>query len=78
MLPFGPGWSEFCPVGITQITLRSLQAPMSVNTSAGLRSTLNFHSGPVHLLKLPLGVTDGSQSRKQNYLGNGRTIAIMH
>ena len=56
MFPFGPGWSEFCPVGITQITLRRLQAPMSVNTSAGLRSTLNFHSGPVHLLKLPLGL----------------------
>ena len=56
MLPFGDGWSEFCPLGMTQITLWRLQAPMSVNTSAGLRSTFFFHSGPLHFLKLPLGL----------------------
>jgi hypothetical protein len=36
---------------------------------------LPFRAGA--LAEIAVGVTDGSQSRKQNYLGNWRTIAIV-
>src|SRR2546429_828557 len=35
-------WSEFAPVGITQLTERSVQLLMSFKTSACLRSTLSM------------------------------------
>lgn len=44
-----PAWSEFAPLGTTQLSDRRLQLAVSCKTSAGLRSTLFDHSGPVQI-----------------------------
>jgi hypothetical protein len=51
---FTLAWSEFTPVGITHVIERSWHAAISLNTSAGLRSTFADQSGPVHCPSGPL------------------------
>jgi hypothetical protein len=50
--PMDPAWSEFAPVGITQLTCASFPLEMSVRTCVSGITTLLVQSEPVHAVAL--------------------------